>query len=501
MRVARFAGLALLAMLACSGETGRTDPRQAAAETSERPPNIILLLADDLGWGDLRAYHPSSVIPTPNVDRLAREGMRFTDAHASSSACTPSRYSILTGRYAWRTRLKRNVLEPFDPPLIEDGRLTLPELLHRRGYATAAIGKWHLGFNLPAADGSGFVRMDGDRLPADPDFGAAIQGGPLDIGFDSYFGAQLWRLAAYVRDRHFVGSPAPGANGIRFRVPAWDDSRIGPVQLAEALERIAHLHAADPDRPFFLYYASRAPHTPYRPAAEIAGQPVAGTSGTGPRGDLVVQLDIVLGQLVKRLAELGIGHQTLIILTSDNGPKRSGESRGHDPGGGWRGRKGRLWEAGHRVPVIARWGDGAGAGSMIPPGSVSHQLIGLQDLMATVAELVGAPLPPDAAEDSESFLPILLGRQGAEPIRERLVHHSAGGRLAIRSGDWKLIPGPETTVDSEVEPPTGPRLFNLAEDPGEVDNRYRDHPEIVARLDALLRRDRRAGHSASRLSP
>ncbi len=488
------AGSGLFGVLALAFTCACSNTPVAPESPERRPPNVILVLADDLGVGDVRAYAPESVIPTPNIDRLAGQGIRFTDAHSPSSVCSPTRYGILTGRYAWRTSLETRVLRYFDPPLIEAERLTLPELLRRRGYATAAVGKWHLGLNVPA-EGRGFARLAGRDLPPDPDFAAAIQGGPLDLGFDSYFGAQLARVRAFVRDRHFVGKPVRGRAGKRFLVPGWDESQKGPIQLAEAMAVIDSFHGADPERPFFLYFASQAPHTPYVPAVEIAGMPVAGTSGAGPRGDLVVELDAALGQLMKRLEELGIARDTLVIFTSDNGGEVTGETHGHDPSGGWRGRKGGIWEGGHRVPLIARWGDGTAAGSTIAPGTTSDQLVGLQDLVATLADLLGEQLPPDAAEDSESFLPALLGRQDAPPGRRHLVHHSARGRFAIRRGDWKLILASPTRGGGRQ---TRAQLYDLAEDPGEIADLSDDHPKIVAELTALLERDRRARHSARR---
>ena len=490
-RSALLGSLALIATVACSDIPSRN------LTEGSRPPNIILLLADDLGQGDLRAYDPNSRIPTPNIDRLAEQGVRFTDAHSPSAVCTPTRYSILTGRYAWRTRLKSRVLKPFDPPLIETDRLTLPALLRHRGYATAAIGKWHLGMNLPTIDGSGFARMQGRQMPRDADFSAAIQGGPLDRGFDTYFGAQLVRARGFVRNRHFVNPLILRPAGRRAQAADWDETQKGPIQLTEALAQIDRFQASDPSRPFFLYFATQVPHTPYVPATQIAGAPVAGTSGAGPRGDLVVELDATLGQLVQRLEELGIADDTLIILTSDNGPEVVGETHGHDPAGGWRGEKGDLWEGGHRVPFIARWGDGTEDGSVIAPGGVNDQLIGLQDLMATVAGLVMAPLSPDDAEDSASFLPALLGKPSAQPPREHLVHHSAKGHFAIRRGDWKLIRGRPVATDDAVRW-TESALFNLTTDPREMTNLYQDHPEIVAELTILLNRDLRAGRSAQR---
>ena len=479
-------GAVLGAALACS-ETTPTEPEFG------RFPNVILVLADDLGQGDLRAYRPDTVIPTPNVDRLAREGMRFTDAHSPSSVCSPARYALMTGRYAWRAGSDGRALRYFDPPLIEVGRLTLPELLRRAGYATAAVGKWHLGLNVPALGGTGYARMRGQRLPANPDFSAEIEGGPLDLGFDSYFGAQLTSVRAFVRDRRFTSTPRLSPDGEDFRVAGWRAAQRGKIQLAEALEVIERLHTETPGRPFFLYFATHYPHKPFAPAVAVDGTPVRGTSGAGPRGDLVVELDVVLGRLLDRLDALDVARDTLVILTSDNGadprPTRAGRAfrvnpdHDHDPSGGWRGGKGSLWEGGHRVPFIARWGDGTAAGSTIPPGTVSHRLIGLQDLMATAAELVGAPLPSDAAEDSASFLAVLLGRDAAPP-RQEMMHRSADGRFAFRHGDWKLILEPRTAAARSAPPRRGKALYNLADDPGETVDLAARHPDVVTRLTA-----------------
>jgi arylsulfatase A-like enzyme len=459
------------------------------------PPNIILLLADDLGWGDVGAYNEASVIPTPNIDRLARQGMQFTDAHAPSSVCTPTRYAIMTGRYAWRTRLDERVLKYFDPPLIEPGRYTLPEMLRDRGFVTGIIGKWHLGLNVPTRGGDGFARMSGEALPVDPDFGAPIQGTPLDYGFDTWFGAQLRRVKAFVRDRHFVGEPRLSLDGREFRVPGWDESQKGPIQLAKALEFIERSHAQNPNRPFFLYYASQAPHAPYKPASSIAGIRVANTSGVGPRGDLVVELDAILGQIMSRLDTLGIAKDTLIFFSSDNGPNLTGENTRHDAAGDWRGKKGSNFEAGHRVPLVARWGNGTSAASTIPPGALSGDLIGLQDLMATLAQLTGASLAPNTAEDSASFLPAMLGRPSDEAARRHLVHHSAAGEFAIRKGRWKLLF--DSSLDArnpESVSAAGGQLFDLSADPSETNDRYANHPEVVATLKALMERELRTGH-------
>ncbi len=486
----------LLAGLACSKPTERTNPGSGLA------PNVILVVADDLGQGDLRAYRPGSAIPSPNVDRLAREGMRFTDAHSPSSVCSPARYAIMTGRYAWRAGSDGRALQYFDPPLIEAGRLTLPELLRRAGYATAAVGKWHLGLDVPAI-GAGYARMRGRRLPADPDFSAEVEGGPLDRGFDSYFGAQLSSVRAFIRDRHFVGTPRLSPDGEDFRVAGWRSTQRGKLQLAEALEVIERLQAATPRRPFFLYFAPQYPHKPFAPAVQVAGTPVRGTSGAGRRGDLVVELDVVLGTLLDRLDALDLARDTLLVLTSDNGadlrPDNAARAagidpgHGHDPSGGWRGGKGSLWEGGHRVPFIARWGDGTAAGSTILPGSVSGRLIGLQDLVATAAELIGEPVPQGAAEDSVSFLPELLDRKTASPPRQEMLYRSADGGFAIRHGDWKLTLGASGAGARPALSGRGRELYNLVDDPGETIDLAARHPEIVARLAGRFTALRRGG--------
>jgi len=486
-----FFGLAPLAIATVVS----SDKMAVAAPPALHPPNIILLLADDLGWGDVRAYNEASVIPTPNIDRLARQGIRFTDAHAPASVCTPVRYAIMTGRYAWRTRLDERVLKYFDPPLIEPGRHTLPEMLRARGFTTGIIGKWHLGLNVPIRGGGDFARMSGETLPTDPDFAAPIQGAPLDYGFDTWFGAQLRRVRAFVRDRHFVGEPQLSTDGREFRVAGWDESQKGPIQLAEALKFIERSNARHPSRPFFLYYASQAPHAPYNPASSIARIPVANTSGVGPRGDLVVELDVILGQLMSKLDTLGIAKETLIIFSSDNGPNLAGKNTRHDAAGGWRGEKGSNFEAGHRVPLIARWGDGISAASTIPPGTVSDDLIGLQDLMATLAELTGASLEPNTAEDSASFLPAMLGRSTDEAARRHFVHHSAAGEFAVRKGHWKLLFDSSLDARSPASVSgAGGQLFDLSADPSEMNDRYASHPEVVATLKALMEQELRAGH-------
>jgi arylsulfatase A-like enzyme len=453
-------------------------------------PNVIVFLADDMGYGDLRVYDPDSRIPTPTTDRLARSGLRFTDAHAAASACSPSRYALLTGRYAWRIPLDGNLVF-FDEPLIEPDRLTLPEMLRQKGYSTAAIGKWHLGMNIRSGHG-GFARASGPRIPLDVDFTSPIEGGPLDVGFDYYFGQAGGMVRAFVENRHFVEIPRATSQEY-YETPGWEESEKDAIELAKALDFVVRHRRTHPDRPFFLYYASHAPHGPFRPAAEIGGRPVAGQSNAGRRGDLVVQHDAMLEALLGRLDELSLARETLIFVTSDNGARRQFAEKGdvHSPNGDLRGGKAQVFEGGHRVPLIVRWGDGTPDGSRIVPGRVSDALVGLQDLMATLAELVGYELPPDSAEDSESFMGLLLGDRSAGEPRTAMVHH--GGRYALREGKWKFIDSGGGRAEEH--------LFDLTEDLGETTDLIERHPDIAAVMSARLREIRRSPASARRLRP
>ena len=455
-------------------------------------PNIVFILADDMGYGDPGSYNPASRIPTPNIDALAAEGMRLTDAHSPSAVCTPTRYGVLTGRYAWRTRLKSGVLDGYSPALIEGGRLTVASLLQRHGYRTAIVGKWHLGLG-----------------PAGPtDYGQPLRPGPNAVGFEHFFGipASL-DMAPYVfvENERPVESPTDsiaasvgrrrGGNGF------W---RAGPIALRfrhidvvgrltdEAVGFIEGQQASD--RPFFLYFPFSAPHTPWLPTAEFAG-----ISEAGPYGDFAAQVDAAIGSVLDALAGSGFGDNTLVIVTSDNGAhwlESDIDEHGHRANGELRGQKADIWEGGHRVPFIARWP------GRIAAGSSSAETVSLVDLLATVAEIVGDALPPDAAEDSYSLLPVLVGERFDTPLREATVHHSLHGMFSIRQGPWKLILGRGSGGFTEprlLEPGPGePRgqLYNLDEDPAETANLYEAYPDVVARLRDLLQRYQESGRSA-----
>lgn len=462
----------------------------AQPATSARPPNIVIILADDLGYGDLRSYNADSKIPTRHLDRLAAEGMRFTDAHSPSGVCTPTRYGLLTGRYAWRTSLKRGVLNGYSPLLIEPGRSTLASLVKQRGYATAAIGKWHLGL--------------GTAQPAD--FTRPLEPGPLQVGFDYFFGipASL-DMPPYVFVENRAATVPPtgttaasemrrrGGNGY------WRAGAIAPGFTHEGVlpalteQAVSFIGKQSPAKPFLLYLPLTGPHTPWMPTAEFRGK-----SGAGYYGDFVVQVDAAVGRVMSALDRAGVGANTLVIFTSDNGAHwlpADIEKWGHRANGGWRGQKADIWEGGHRVPFIARWPD------TIRAGSTRTDLVCLTDLFATVAAIAGVPLSDDAAEDSFSLVPALTGRTLQAPIREAVVHHSSDGTFAIRQGPWKLalaLGSHGFSEPKDIEPKPGEaqgQLYNLEEDPREERNLWLEKPETVARLSALLKKYQTDGRS------
>ncbi len=460
-----------------------------AEALERRPPNIVYILADDLGWGDLGCYNPDSAIPTPHADRLAREGIRFTDMHSPSSVCTPTRYGILTGRYAWRTRLERGVLWGYSPNLIEPGRMTVASLLGDRGYRTAAIGKWHLGL--------------GEQEKTD--YSRPLRPGPLDHGFQYFFGipASLdMDPYLYVENDRAVALPTDRTEGRNQpRGVFWRPGAIAPgFRLEEVLPTLTEravgwIKSQTADRPFFLYVAFASPHTPW-----LAGPRFRGKSKAGDYGDFVAETDDALGRILRALDETGLAQETLVIFTSDNGAHWTPEDQAryaHRANAAWRGMKADIWEAGHRVPFLARWP------GRIRPGTTSDHLGCLTDFMATLAEILGVELPPEAAEDSFSMLGALRARQDAKP-RPAVIHHSSEGMFAVREGPWKLIRGLGSGGFSQprlVEPKPGEpagQLYHLERDPGESVNLYQKHPEVVARLERLLEDVRRTGRSRPR---
>jgi arylsulfatase A len=464
--------------------------------TDSTRPNIVFIMADDMGYGDLGCYGAVKIV-TPIMDRLAREGIRFTDAHSSSAVCTPSRYSVLTGRYCWRSRLKKWVLWGFEPPLIEPQRLTVASMLKQQGYATAAIGKWHLGLGWTTQDGQDPL-ADGTNV----DYTVPVRGGPTELGFDTCFcitGSLDMAPYCFVEDDRTVGLPSvekqpynpqqrPG-----LMVPGWQDEQVDVTFCQKAVAFIDRHAEAHPEQPFFLYLTPSAPHRPCVPPEFIRGR-----SQAGPRGDMVALVDWMVGQVDEALARHGLAENTLIVVTSDNGARLQdyyGHDYGHKSCGDLRGQKADIWDGGHREPFVARWP------GHIRPGSTSDELVCLADLLATCADILDIELPDSAAQDSYSILPALLGAPRDAPIREAIVHHSGDGMFSIRQGRWKLILGRGSGGFSEprwIDPAPGEpagQLYDMEHDWAEGENLWERHPEIVARLTALAERYKRQGYS------
>lgn len=501
------AGLAALGEGVSAGEAELSAQAPVAtSKASPNRPNIVLILADDLGYGDLSCYGAKKV-QTPNVDRLAREGIQFMDAHAPSAVCTPSRYSVLTGRYCWRTQLKVDCLFGYDPLLIEDGRLTTASMLKSIGYSTAVIGKWHLGFGRDH-----------------PDWNGELKPGPLEVGFDYYFGYPVTNAQApyvYVENHRVVGLDAndPIRIGPESKTATQYGGKAARYKADEMTITLTHKAVDYIERnsshPFFLYFQPPTVHTPYTPNARFHG-----TSQCGVYGDFIHELDWSVGEILSALERTGIAENTIVILTTDQGGlyDREAYDMGHRVNGPLLGQKTDVWEGGHRIPFLARWP------GRITPGTRSNELISTIDLMATAAAITGIELPQDAAPDSFNVLPALVGNGSGKPVRGgALILESYTGMLGVREGDWMLIlgrgSGGSTTeyfkhygmwleelgrsttgwaVTSMGAPdphlPPG-QLYNLAHDLGEAENLYTQHPDIVQRLTSILIDYRTTGRS------
>ncbi len=449
-----------------------------ACSSPEELPNIVVILVDDMGYGDPGCFNPQSKIATPNIDQLASEGMRFTDAHAPGPLCHPSRYGLITGRYPFRT----DTGKWRQKALIEEGQVTIASLLKSQGYHTAMVGKWHLGF-----------QENGYENP--------LPGGPVDVGFDSYFGIRASTDIPpyfYIRDNQAIDPPTDRieANYSEGWSPIqgafWREGGIAPgLELKDVLPRFTNEaitviedHVAGDEtaeQPLLLYLAYPAPHTPWLPSPEFEGK-----SGAGMYGDFTMMVDAEIGKVLAALEKAGLSENTLLVFTADNGPvwyEEDVERLGHDSSGGLRGMKADAWEAGHRMPFIVRWP------GKVKEGTMTKQTICFTDLLATFADVSDAALPEDAILDSYSFLPVLKGEQPEnEPVRAPIVMSTGGDRMMIRSGDWKLINHLGSggfSKPRQIEPAPGDpagQLYNLADDPGETNNVYLEHPEIVSRL-------------------
>jgi arylsulfatase A len=484
-------------------------------------PNILFILTDDLGYGDVACYNPESRIPTPHIDKMAAEGVMFTDAHSPSTVCTPTRYSILTGRMAFRTGMRSVFTGAGGPCLIEESRLTLPEMLRKQGYFTAKVGKWHIGMTF--YNDSGAVIKDwGIEGVKQIDYSRAIPDGPVNRGFDTFFGTVSCPttdfLYAYVENDRIPVPPTKLLDKSKLPDHAYShDCRQGMIAdnfdleevdlvFLEKSKSILEDHVKNnPGKPFFLYHSMQAVHLPSFPADQFKGK-----TNSGPHGDFIFEMDYIVGELLKKLEELGVADNTLVMFASDNGPEvptviDMRKSYGHDGARPWRGVKRDQWEGGHRTPFIVKWP------GKVKPNSVSDQLLSLTDVMATIAEITGAELPADAAEDSYNMLPVLLGEAGEEPVRQYMLQQTWTLDMSIRYGNWKYLDhkgsagnnyeregewGMKQYALEDIDPDAPGQLYNLETDPGETTNLYSKHPEIVNELKAKLEEFKASGRSA-----
>lgn len=470
-------------------------------------PNIVIIYADDMGYGDLACQNPETKIPTPFLDRLASEGMRFTDAHSSSGICSPSRFALLTGQYHWRRT--HNIVNSFGPPMFKDGDITLPQVLRDAGYTTACFGKWHLGWDWafineePSGERTYWGNTRKVYLVEDIDWSSPVTGGPLERGFDHYFGDGTINFPPYawvdgdrfidlpdgffefdgfdssVKEGEWDSRPGPMVKG-------WDPYKVLPTLTSKVVEWIQIQEA---ENPFFLYFALPSPHTPVIPNEEFVGK-----SEAGGYGDFMFQTDWVAGQVLNALKEKGFEENTIVIFSSDNGPERlafgRGEKYGHFSMGKFRGLKRDVWEGGHHVPFIVKWP------AQIEAGSVSDELISQIDIMATLAAVINITLPENAAPDSRNFLPVWAGKKYPSTLRKTLVHNTYKGHWGLRQRKWLYINKPSGEVSKMPESFKKLRgytdfdseglLFDLEKDPEQRLNLFGQYPEKVEQMKDLL---------------
>ncbi|WP_276165986.1 sulfatase family protein [Zobellia alginiliquefaciens] len=451
---------------------------------AQTQPNIVYIICDDLGYGDIQFLNPEKgKILTPRVDALASEAMTFTDAHSASAVCTPSRYAILTGRYNWRTRLQAGVLTGGVDPLIAQDLTTVPKMLKKAGYTTAAIGKWHLGFDYVDDKGNSYELYEGKKMIGAP-IGATVPNGPISRGFDSYIGFHHSRdMQTVVKDDKVI-------------------DKMPPIQMLQFLGDQAedYITKATPkNEPFFMYLALNSPHSPVVPSEAWQGK-----SGMGDYADFVMETDDVVGRVLDALEKNGIADNTLVFFTSDNGcsepvskAKQLEKNYGHYPSADFRGYKSDIWEGGHRIPFIVKWP------GVIEPGTTNNQLICQTNLMATTAQIAGVALDDSTGVDSYSILPMLKNRKTKTDYK-LVVHHSINGKFSIRNKKWKLelTPGsggwsnPKDNKAIEIGLPAI-QLYNMQKDPGETKNLSEKHPKLVEKLTVELVRIVENGRTTS----
>ena len=501
------------------------------ASLAAGPPNILLILADDLGYGDLSCYNPESKIATPNLDQLAAQGMRFTDAHSPSTVCTPSRYSLMTGRMCFRTGYRGVFTGVGGPSLIEKDRLTLPQMLRNQGYHTACVGKWHIGMTFQTAAGQPVWQQQVEAATSQDwrdggpalervrlvDFSKPVTDGPIHRGFDRFFGTACcpttdWLYAFIDQDKVPVPPTGQLDHGpLPKHAYAYDNRRglIAPdfkieevdlLFLKKSQEFLRQHKSQQSGKPFFLFHSMQAVHLPSFPADRFKG-----ATDAGPHGDFIHEMDVITGSLLKTLDELGYTENTLVFFGSDNGPEVTSvvnmrQDHQHDGARPWRGMKRDQWEGGHRTPFLARWP------RHIPARSVCDKLVNLTDIMATCASVAGAHPGNNAAEDSYDLLPILQGSD--RPAREFLLTQTISLGLSIRTKRWKLLDHkgsggnnygrdhlkPYAIADTDPHSPG--QLYDLLNDPGETRNVYSKYPDIVAELSRKLQEFKTSGRSA-----
>ena len=486
----------------------------ASAKDQVSKPNILVILADDLGYGDVHSYNPErGKIPTPNIDKLGTQGMRFTDGHSSSGVCSPSRYTLLTGRYHWRTKLQHGIVGVFGDPLIAPDRMTIATLAKQQGYRTACIGKWHLGWDWPItneqrpllsprqqpedeANKTGRGNPSATQVPTEKQisawndiFSKPIAGGPITRGFDLYFGTDIpnWPPFCFIENDRTLGVPTEflpreymAKNQASQQGPALKEWKLEGILPALADRTIRFIQeSAQKKEPFLVYMPLTSPHTPLSVNSEWKGK-----SQLNLFADFVMETDSTVGRVLEALEKSGEAQNTLVVFTADNGCApyigvKELEQMGHYPSGPLRGYKADAWEGGHRVPFIVRWP------GVVRPGSVCSQLVYQADLLRTFADAFDVKLPETAGEDSFSLMPLLKGED--KPVRETAVSTSMGGTPAVRSGSWKYIPAPGSGGWGSGGDQSQPlQLYNLAEDLGETNNLAASMPEKITEMHSIL---------------